>query len=187
MWFLSQWHPIGRPRRRWENSIKMGIQELGERAWTGLTWIRKGISGEHGNTMRGNFLTRWRNISSRKLLQGVSELISYFVSQSHTQSAIYLDTSVLVCLMNFLLWFVILRAGQLVSQAAYSDSWLVKLLLSNTARVSQRRMILVQLLCQHVVSSTPPTGQWSPKYHIFRVSRYTYRISLPYFISLSTS
>jgi hypothetical protein len=28
--------PFGRPRHRWENIIKMNLQELGWKAWTGL-------------------------------------------------------------------------------------------------------------------------------------------------------
>jgi hypothetical protein len=32
--------PIGRSRRRWENNIKMDLQEVGWRAWIGLVWIR---------------------------------------------------------------------------------------------------------------------------------------------------
>jgi hypothetical protein len=34
--------PLGRPRRRWEDNIKMDIQEVG---WTRLSWIRIGTSG----------------------------------------------------------------------------------------------------------------------------------------------
>jgi hypothetical protein len=34
--------PLGRPRRRWEDNIKMD-QEVGwGRAWTGLIWLRIG-------------------------------------------------------------------------------------------------------------------------------------------------
>jgi hypothetical protein len=43
--------PLGRPKRRWEDNIKMDIQELGCGAWTGLIWFRIGTggSGENGN------------------------------------------------------------------------------------------------------------------------------------------
>jgi hypothetical protein len=34
--------PLGRPRRRWENNIKMDFQEVGCGAWTGLIWLRIG-------------------------------------------------------------------------------------------------------------------------------------------------
>jgi hypothetical protein len=33
--------PLGRPRYRWEDNIKMDLQEVRlERAWTGLVWLR---------------------------------------------------------------------------------------------------------------------------------------------------
>jgi hypothetical protein len=31
--------PLGRPRRRWEGNIKMDVQEVGWRAWTGWIWL----------------------------------------------------------------------------------------------------------------------------------------------------
>jgi hypothetical protein len=37
--------PLGRPRRRWEDNIKMDIQEVGWGAWTGLIWFRIGTDG----------------------------------------------------------------------------------------------------------------------------------------------
>jgi hypothetical protein len=37
--------PLGRPRRRWENNIKMDLQEVGWGAWTGLIWLRIGTGG----------------------------------------------------------------------------------------------------------------------------------------------
>jgi hypothetical protein len=36
---------LGRPRRRWEDDIKMGLQEVGWGAWTGLIWLRIGTGG----------------------------------------------------------------------------------------------------------------------------------------------
>ena len=33
---------LGRPRPRWEDDIKMGIQELGCGAWNGLIWLSIG-------------------------------------------------------------------------------------------------------------------------------------------------
>ena len=36
---------LGRPRRRWEDNIKMDLQELGWRAWTELIWLRSGKGG----------------------------------------------------------------------------------------------------------------------------------------------
>ena len=37
--------PLGRPRRRWEVSIKMDLQEVGWGVWTRLMWLRKGSGG----------------------------------------------------------------------------------------------------------------------------------------------
>ena len=38
--------PLGRPRRRLEeDNIKMDLQEVGWRAWTGFVWLRIGTGG----------------------------------------------------------------------------------------------------------------------------------------------
>jgi hypothetical protein len=38
--------PLGRPRRRWEDNIKMDLQEVGwGGAWTELIWLRIGTGG----------------------------------------------------------------------------------------------------------------------------------------------
>jgi hypothetical protein len=34
--------PLGRPRHRWEDYIKMDLQEVGWGVWTGLSWLRIG-------------------------------------------------------------------------------------------------------------------------------------------------
>jgi len=39
--------PLGRPRSRWEDNIRMYLQEVEWGAWTGLIWLRIGIDGEH--------------------------------------------------------------------------------------------------------------------------------------------
>ena len=39
---LEEKRPIGRPRCRLEDNIKMDLQEVGWGAWTGLMWLRKG-------------------------------------------------------------------------------------------------------------------------------------------------
>jgi hypothetical protein len=39
--------PLGRPRRRLEDNIKMDLQEVGWRAWTGFVWLRIGTGGGH--------------------------------------------------------------------------------------------------------------------------------------------
>jgi len=36
---------LGRSRRRWEDNIKMDLQEVGCGAWTGLIWLRIGTGG----------------------------------------------------------------------------------------------------------------------------------------------
>jgi len=36
--------PLGRPRRRWENNIKMDLQEVG---YGGSNWFRIGTGGGH--------------------------------------------------------------------------------------------------------------------------------------------
>jgi hypothetical protein len=37
--------PLGRPRCRWEDNVKMDRREVG--AWIGLSWLRKGTGGGH--------------------------------------------------------------------------------------------------------------------------------------------
>ena len=32
--------PLGRPRPRWEDNIKMDLKEVGWGVWTGLIWLR---------------------------------------------------------------------------------------------------------------------------------------------------
>jgi hypothetical protein len=41
--------PLGRPRRRWEDNIKMTLQEVGGGCgdWTGWSWFRIGRGGGH--------------------------------------------------------------------------------------------------------------------------------------------
>ena len=49
--------PLGRPRRRWEDNIKMDLQEVGGGRWifrklegvvgTGWSWLRIGTGGGH--------------------------------------------------------------------------------------------------------------------------------------------
>ena len=38
--------PFGRPRRRWEDNIKMAVQEVGG-VETGWSWLRIGTGGGH--------------------------------------------------------------------------------------------------------------------------------------------
>jgi hypothetical protein len=37
--------PLGRPRRRWIDNIKMDLLEI-RVFWTGLVWLRRGTGGE---------------------------------------------------------------------------------------------------------------------------------------------
>ena len=39
--------PLGRPRRRWEDNIKMDLQEVRLVGWTGSSWINIGTGGGH--------------------------------------------------------------------------------------------------------------------------------------------
>ena len=39
--------PLGRPRRRWEDNIKMNLQEVGGVVGTGRSWLRIGTGGGH--------------------------------------------------------------------------------------------------------------------------------------------
>ena len=40
--------PLEKPRRRWEDNIKMDPQEVEcGGVWTGSSWLRKGIRGGH--------------------------------------------------------------------------------------------------------------------------------------------
>ena len=39
--------PLGRPRRRWEDNIKMDLQEVGAVVGTGCSWLKIGIRGGH--------------------------------------------------------------------------------------------------------------------------------------------
>ena len=39
--------PLERPRRRWEDNIKMDLQELGGVVGTGWSWFRIGKGGRH--------------------------------------------------------------------------------------------------------------------------------------------
>jgi len=37
--------PHGKPRRRWEDTIKMDLKKIFGRAWNGMILIRRGTSG----------------------------------------------------------------------------------------------------------------------------------------------
>jgi hypothetical protein len=37
--------PLEKPRRRWEDGIKMDLRETGWEVWSGFTWLRLGTVG----------------------------------------------------------------------------------------------------------------------------------------------
>jgi hypothetical protein len=37
--------PLGRPRRRWEDGIRMDLREIGLGVWFGFYWLRTGTGG----------------------------------------------------------------------------------------------------------------------------------------------
>ena len=39
--------PLGRPRLRWEDNIKMDLHKMGWDTWTGMIWLRTGTGGGH--------------------------------------------------------------------------------------------------------------------------------------------
>jgi hypothetical protein len=39
--------PLGRPRHRWEDNIKMDLQEAGIGGWTESSWLSIGTVGRH--------------------------------------------------------------------------------------------------------------------------------------------
>jgi len=39
--------PLGRPSSRWEDNIKIDVQERNVGAWTGSNWLRIGTRGGH--------------------------------------------------------------------------------------------------------------------------------------------
>jgi hypothetical protein len=39
--------PLGRPELRWDNNIKIDLQEVGSGAWTGFIWLRMGTDDGH--------------------------------------------------------------------------------------------------------------------------------------------
>jgi hypothetical protein len=37
--------PLGRPRRMWEDGIRMDLREIGWGVWIGFDWLRRGTGG----------------------------------------------------------------------------------------------------------------------------------------------
>jgi hypothetical protein len=38
--------PLGRPKHRWTDNIKMNLSDIGGVVWIGLVWLRIGAVGE---------------------------------------------------------------------------------------------------------------------------------------------
>ena len=47
VWKPEVKRPLGRTRRRWEDNIKMDLQEVGCGVWTGSSWLRIGTGSRH--------------------------------------------------------------------------------------------------------------------------------------------
>jgi len=47
VWKPEGKRPLGRPRHRWEDDIKMDLQEMGCGVWTGSSWPSIGTGGGH--------------------------------------------------------------------------------------------------------------------------------------------
>jgi hypothetical protein len=43
---LREKSPLGRPKRRWVDNIKVNLQEVGWGVWTGLIWHGTGTGGK---------------------------------------------------------------------------------------------------------------------------------------------
>jgi hypothetical protein len=41
------WGPYRRPGHRWEDDIKIDLEEMGWAAWTVVAWLRIGTGGGH--------------------------------------------------------------------------------------------------------------------------------------------
>jgi hypothetical protein len=56
--------PLGRPRRRWEDGIRMDLRETGLGVWIGFDWLRTGTGGgccECGDEPSGSCATELVN------------------------------------------------------------------------------------------------------------------------------
>jgi hypothetical protein len=42
---LEEKRPLGRPKRGWEDDIRIDIGEKSERVWLGIIWLRTGAFG----------------------------------------------------------------------------------------------------------------------------------------------
>jgi hypothetical protein len=67
--------PLGRPRRRREDGIKMDLREIGWGVWSGFTWLRIGIVG--GDEPSGSGATE---LVSTAIFNGVRNQLFLFPS-----------------------------------------------------------------------------------------------------------
>jgi len=61
-WEIEGRRPLGRPRCKWEDNIKMTLQKVEWRAWTGLIWHRigTGVYSSRGSIKCREFLDQLR-------------------------------------------------------------------------------------------------------------------------------
>jgi hypothetical protein len=45
VWSENPKRLCGRPKRRWEDNIRIDLREIGGKVWTGFIWLRIGTSG----------------------------------------------------------------------------------------------------------------------------------------------
>jgi hypothetical protein len=80
---LEEMRPLGRPRWRWEDNIKLDLREVWWGVMDWLMWLRIGANWRVSTVMdlwvphnMGNFLSSWvaGGLSRRNQLHGVSQL-----------------------------------------------------------------------------------------------------------------
>jgi hypothetical protein len=43
---LEEKRPLGRPGRRWEDVLRMNLEDIGWGVWIGIDWLTTGTGGE---------------------------------------------------------------------------------------------------------------------------------------------
>jgi hypothetical protein len=66
--------PLRRPKRRWEDGIRMDLRETGWGMWSGFGWLRTGISGGLLRT-----LMNIRVLKARSSLHSYMKVSEYYV------------------------------------------------------------------------------------------------------------
>ena len=93
--------PLGRPRHRWEDNIKMDLREVGWGHWLGQSGSRQNAVMNHRVPYSaGNFLTSWGiiSLSGRTLLHWV---VNFCMSTSSMVWPIYFGHGT-----NFVAWVI---------------------------------------------------------------------------------